>query len=87
VRELRNVIERAVILSPGPTLEVEIPAVSVARDDEPLALDAAQRAHITRVLDRTDWRVRGTGGAAELLELKPTTLESKMRRLGIQRKR
>jgi PAS domain S-box-containing protein len=87
VRELRNVIERAVILSRGPVLEVEIPAVSLARDDEPLALDAAQRAHITRVLDRTDWRVRGTGGAAELLELKPTTLESKMRRLGIQRKR
>jgi len=87
VRELRNVIERAVILSTGPVLEVEMPAVSVSRAEEALTLDAAQRAHIVRVLDRVDWRVRGPGGAAELLEVKPTTLESKMRRLGIHRTR
>ena len=87
VRELRNVIERAVILSPGPRLEVDIPEMVLSRDEEPSALDVVQRAHIIRVLDRTDWRVRGRGGAAELLELKPTTLESKMLRLGISRPR
>ena len=87
VRELRNVIERAVILSPGPLLEVDIPEMALGRDEEPTALDAAQRAHIIRILERTDWRVRGRGGAAELLEVKPTTLESKMLRLGISRPR
>jgi transcriptional regulator with GAF, ATPase, and Fis domain len=87
VRELRNVIERAVILSPGPLLEVDIPEMALGRDEEPTALDAAQRAHIIRILERTDWRVRGRGGAAQLLEVKPTTLESKMLRLGISRPR
>ena len=46
-----------------------------------------ERRHILATLERTAWRVRGTGGAAELLELKPSTLESRMKKLGVQRPR
>ena len=45
-----------------------------------------ERAHITTVLDRTHWRIRGAGGAAELLAMKPSTLESRMAKLGIRRR-
>jgi transcriptional regulator with GAF, ATPase, and Fis domain len=56
------------------------------QDRQPgLALHDVERAHIRRVLERTGWRIRGAGGAAELLALKPTTLESRMGKLGIHR--
>jgi len=45
-----------------------------------------ERMHILTVLEGTGWRVRGKSGAAEILELKPTTLDSKMKKLGIKRK-
>ena len=48
-------------------------------------LDAAQRRHIVGVLETTGWRVSGKGGAAELLGMKPTTLYSRMTKLGIRR--
>jgi formate hydrogenlyase transcriptional activator len=47
--------------------------------------EEVERNHIHRVLERTGWRIRGQGGAAEKLDLKPTTLESRMRKLGIFR--
>ena len=50
-----------------------------------LALEDVEREHIRHVLELTGWRVRGQGGAAEALRLKPTTLESRMVRLGIRR--
>ena len=52
-----------------------------------MTLEALEVEHIRTVLERTNWRVRGAGGAAERLGLKPTTLESRMARLGIVRKR
>jgi len=52
-----------------------------------MTLSAIEVEHIRFVLDSTEWRVRGVGGAAERLGLKPTTLESRMARLGIIRKR
>jgi transcriptional regulator with GAF, ATPase, and Fis domain len=61
---------------------------AVVRSTQPpshLDLDAVQRTHILKVLDQTAWRIRGTGGAAHLLGLKPSTLESKMNKLGIRR--
>jgi transcriptional regulator with GAF, ATPase, and Fis domain len=52
-----------------------------------MTLNAMEVEHIRGVLDSTEWRIRGIGGAAERLGLKPTTLESRMARLGITRKR
>jgi transcriptional regulator with GAF, ATPase, and Fis domain len=85
VRALRNAIERAMILSTGATLKVELPEAE-SRAEAVTTLDDAQRSHITRTLDATGWRIRGEGGAAERLGLKPTTLEYRMKTLGIRRK-
>ncbi len=89
VRELENVIERAVILSQGPGLELGDwgpPPGGAAAGGAPLpTLDDLQRQHILEVLELTGWRVSGVSGAAELLGLKPTTLEARMRKLGIRR--
>jgi transcriptional regulator with GAF, ATPase, and Fis domain len=52
-----------------------------------MTLDEAQRSHILEVLEAVGWRVSGSGGAAEVLGVKPTTLESRMKRLGIARPR
>jgi PAS domain S-box-containing protein len=86
VRELRNVIERAVILATGRQLEVSTPArAASATPSTAMTLSAVEVEHIRSVLESTRWRVRGPGGAAERLGLKPTTLESRMARLGITR--
>jgi formate hydrogenlyase transcriptional activator len=89
VRELRNAIERAMILATGPVLDIEIPgkgqAVAAASPSTPTNADGPDRAALLRVLEKTGWRIRGTGGAAEVLGLKPTTLEARLARLGIKR--
>jgi PAS domain S-box-containing protein len=89
VRELENVIERAVILTAGTELELgdwltRSPTAGAARIP---TLDELERDHIARVLAATGWRVRGDAGAAALLGLKPTTLEARMKKLGIERPR
>jgi formate hydrogenlyase transcriptional activator len=87
VRELRNLIERAMILARGPTLHVALERAPVATT-RLIATDALadnERAHILQILEQTHWRIRGAGGAAERLGLKPTTLESRMKRLGLSR--
>jgi PAS domain S-box-containing protein len=87
VRELRNVVERAVILATSRILEISAPRGSVTGNLPPSELTLEDRAveHIRAVLEVTNWRVRGPGGAAERLGVKPTTLESRMARLGIVR--
>ncbi len=87
VRELKNMIERAMILCNGPTLRipVPVPARPIGRTNR--TLESVEREHIESVLRITGWRVRGTGGAAEILGLKPTTLDARMAKLGIQRPR
>jgi formate hydrogenlyase transcriptional activator len=85
VRELHNVIERAVILAHGPKLAVEVPNLHSARAAKSLALEDVERAHILHVLQQTGWRVQGKGGAAELLMLNRSTLESRMAKMGIRR--
>jgi PAS domain S-box-containing protein len=85
VRELRNVIEQAMILSRGKTLNVQVPGLGVYEEAQHLRLEDMERNHITAILERTGWRVSGKRGAAEILGLKPTTLESKMKKLGIKR--
>jgi formate hydrogenlyase transcriptional activator len=95
VRELRNLIERAMILNRGPVLHVAIkaapsPAVrsrpdEVAEDASAGTLKDREREQILQALQQTGWRIRGPGGAAERLGINPTTLESRMKRLGLKR--
>ncbi len=107
IRELRHVIERAMILCDGPCLVVEAtkaapiripesasaPADSLEPAVQPAGVQPAvstledmQRAHIRRALQQTGGVVDGPRGAAALLGLKPSTLRSRMKRLGIQRR-
>ncbi len=101
VRELENVIERAVILSPGPDLQIAAemlmetapaphggPAAEAATSDarsDPASLEAVERSHIVSVLKRTKWRIDGPDGAARVLSMNPSTLRSRLKKLGIQR--
>jgi len=85
VRELSNVIERAMILATGESLVAEIPTLGPAGVPPRMTLSEGMREQILRVLPETGWRIRGTGGAAEILGVKPTTLESRMAKLGITR--
>ena len=107
IRELENVIERAVILSSGPDLEVAaglIPAIPVARggdafearprigsNDPPTSADRSlaetEKEHIIEVLKQTNWRIEGPNGAAAILKLNPSTLRSRMKKLGVERSR
>jgi PAS domain S-box-containing protein len=85
VRELRNLIERSMILCSGTVLRVEPPVAPAADANHAavVSLDEAQRREIAKALEAAEGRISGPGGAAELLGLKPTTLRSKMQRLGI----
>jgi len=87
VRELRNVIDRAMIMTTGPVLRIEIPKSIEAKNGRPGTLEEIESRHIIDVLNSTGWRVSGKGGAAEILGLNPKTLESRMKKLGIQRKK
>jgi formate hydrogenlyase transcriptional activator len=85
VRELRNLIERAVILCKGTQVVVEPPPLARTALGAANRLDDVQAGHIRSVLERVGWRIRGRGGAAEALGMKPTTLDSRMTKLGILR--
>jgi formate hydrogenlyase transcriptional activator len=109
IRELENVIERAVILSAGPELEVAAEALPLnietaagrglglrpepprvqdsirSADADPLTLEEMERRHIVEVLNRTTWKIDGPNGAAGLLNLNPSTLRSRIKKLGIRR--
>ncbi len=88
VRELRNVIERSMILTDDATLRVALPdGVAPAQRLEPaMTIEEVERRHIRGVLDQTGWRVSGDSGAARILGVRPTTLEYRMKKLGIERK-
>lgn len=89
VRELQNVIERAVILSPGPLLEIAplAPAHDAIGSEaaQLRTLEAVEREHILRTLEETAWRISGSKGAAAILGMNPNTLRSRMLKLGITR--
>jgi formate hydrogenlyase transcriptional activator len=91
IRELQNVLERAVILSPGPSLQVPLselqPAVEQASGPNPAALTLAdaEREHILGILRETGWVVGGPQGAASRLGMRRSTLQWKMKKLGISR--
>jgi formate hydrogenlyase transcriptional activator len=100
IRELENVIERAVILSPGPELSVNLADLNAAvppsngtpvgggvapSSHAAVTLADAEREHILGVLNDTGWVLGGPNGAAARLAMKRTTLQSKMKKLGIVR--
>ena len=88
VRELENIIERALVISQGTKLELGDWFSRLESEDSQkyiLSMQDLERKHILKVLDLTSWRVSGKGGAAEILDLKPTTLEARMKKLGIER--
>lgn len=87
VRELKHAVERSVILTEGTVLNAYVPESEGSRVGEPLSIEELERKHISEVLETTGWRVRGRNGAAELLGMKPTTLESRMKKLRIRRPR
>ena len=99
VRELENVIERAVILSSGPELTLGpevLPALPPAARAvyatgaspdaaDPTSIEEVERQHIAAVLKQTGWRIEGPKGAASILNLHPSTLRSRIKKLGIRR--
>jgi len=91
VRELQNVIERSILLSQDDLIrEVALPIFTpdlpgeIRKDKQIKTLEEIERDHIINVLNQCNYRIAGKGGAAELLNLPPTTLHSKMKRLGIK---
>ena len=89
VRELQNFVERAVILSPGTVLQLpvsELKGVSQSPATSPRTLEAVDREHILQVLRDTRGVIGGPQGAATRLGINRSTLNSRMRKLGISRK-
>src|SRR5450755_1809283 len=90
IRELRNVIERAMILSQGPKLYIKLRHTTLRPSVVKLtagSLDEAERSIILQAVEQCNWRIRGSNGAAALLDIKPTTLESRIKKLGLVQKR
>ena len=84
-RELRNVVEHAMIVCSGKTMTVRAPRMTSPEISSNLSLEDVERRHILGVLQKSGWRLTGPGGAAGVLGLKRTTLQSKMKKLGIKR--
>jgi transcriptional regulator with GAF, ATPase, and Fis domain len=101
IRELRNVIERGVIIARGGNLDVDLPmsvgtvaSQAPARSDEEEGaraflteseMDQQVRGNLLAILNKAEWKIKGPDGAAELLGVKPTTLVSRIKKLGLQR--
>ena len=88
IRELQNVIERSVILSPGRVLQIALPEVTkppVSFAKTARAEEAAERARILHALREAGGKVAGADGAAARLGLRRTTLQSRMKKLNIER--
>jgi transcriptional regulator with GAF, ATPase, and Fis domain len=87
IRELRNAIEHSVIVSSGDTLKLSALGESPTREPEAVTLLEVEREHILKTLESTGWRIKGPHGAAKRLDLQPSTLYSRMQRLGIPHRR
>lgn len=101
IRELRNVVERAIVVAQGKALEFDLPTTVSAPSLAPPSLNASQatapefltepeiqrreRENLFIVLNKTGWKIRGADGAAELLGVKPTTLISRIKKMGLRR--
>jgi formate hydrogenlyase transcriptional activator len=87
IRELRNTVERAMIVTTSRRLTILLPEASAATTRRSATLIEVEKEHIRAVLNGTGWRIRGAGGAADRLGMKPTTLETRMAKLGLRRPR
>ena len=85
IRELRNVVERAMIVAVGHNLTIAIPTQVPSSLRSSVRLMDVEREHVLSVVETCGWRIRGVDGAAERLGLRPTTLETRMVKLGIKR--
>lgn len=89
IRELENIIERALILSRNEVLEyggwLPVVKAETIKTTTPVKLQDLEKEHIIEVLKKTRWKVSGENGAAKILGLNATTLEARMKKLGIQR--
>lgn len=89
IRELENVIERAVITSTGEKLQLGygLSGLTTADPQEQklLSMEEAEKRHILKILEQTGWQISGEKGAAKILKMKPTTLDSRMKKLGISK--
>ena len=86
IRQLRNAVERAMIVATSPELRIPVPASSAPSSGKRhTRLIDVEKDHIRTVVESTGWRVRGPEGAAARLGLKPTTLETRMAKLGLKR--
>ena len=85
IRELRNAVERAMILAKTARLTIAVPRTAGVPATQSTRLEDVEKAHICSVLESVGWRIRGTNGAADRLGLRPTTLETRMAKLGIRR--
>ena len=100
IRELENLVERAVILASGTTLQIDNfefthnpgaetksleSKLSHDKDDGPDSLEDMERVHILKTLHRCAWKIKGNEGAAAILKLNPSTLRSRIKKLGIKR--
>ena len=85
IRELRNVVERAMILAAGPRLTIPVPKTTVASNRAGTKLQDVENEHIRRVLEATGVANPGHGRRRRALGLRPTTLETRLAKLGIKR--
>jgi DNA-binding NtrC family response regulator len=88
IRELQNVIERAVVISQGPEIQIDESTFGFSAGTQTSngeTLEDIERTHILRVLEQTDWLIQGKGGAASILDINPNTLRSRMQKLGIKK--
>jgi transcriptional regulator with GAF, ATPase, and Fis domain len=101
IRELRSVIERAIIFARGGALDFDLPVVHSSSDRTPTAsrledrgdleyltdseMQRLERENLFAVLEKTGWKIKGIDGAAELLGVKPTTLISRIGKMGLKR--
>ncbi len=90
IRELRNVVERSIITSPNSTFLLADDLVEMHKSfsspsNQMVSLDEMQQQHIQHILNETGGKINGPGGAAEILQMEPSTLRNRMKKLGIKR--
>jgi transcriptional regulator with GAF, ATPase, and Fis domain len=90
IRELRNVVERSLITSPSSTFQLADSSIVMGKSlpfhsNQMASLDKIQQQHILHILNETGWKIDGVGGAAEILQMKPSTLRNRMKKLGVKR--
>lgn len=86
IRELRNVVEYAMIINSGTKLNIPLPQETAVTDSPLQTLEEMEKQHILKVLEQTNWRIKGAYGAAKVLGLNPSTLYFKMKKMNISPK-